>query len=92
MKIYTQKRLFESTLAFNKKGESKIATNIFEIGKANLSQLTYGVFVKLTPESKQVFMFIGKDRKFGFTLQNENDISNYKFFKKDRKVIIGFTY
>lgn len=78
MKIYTQKKLTNR--------------NIDVVGTCLLSQLTKGVFLKVTQDAKEVYTFDSKSKKYGYCLQAESDINKQRYIKKDISVIIGFTY
>jgi len=71
--------------------QKKVSNPIYE-GQANFSQLTKGVFFKKTKDAKNIFEFLGKDRKCGYFYRNINDFCHYTYCKKNSVVFVGFEF
>lgn len=56
-----------------------------------LSQLKKGEFFKFLG-FKKIYIYKGKDRKFGFEYVDSDDISGFHYTKTDRKVITDFEF
>ena len=55
------------------------------------SRLHKGDYFKF-PEGKTVYIFDGKDRKYGFRRKKFDDVNDYQYTKTNRKVVVDFTF